>query len=442
MFPEEPVHCIEWARDKFEKIFVQKPKNLQKFIENVDFIPQSPQEIKTLKNALKWLDKKPKNFNDCVTFARNKFQKYFNNDIKQLLYVYPPDSKTKEGQLFWTLPKRPPHSTSFDAKSPLHADFIVAVASLFAHTWSVPVPEDVRTEEGKQKYAAMADKVQVAEYTPNKEKAAEISKEVEESKDVEEPKAAGEEAKNEGNVDVVDEEVVNKLLDDLEDKLAGVAADNLFVTPEEFEKDNDMNFHIDFIYAMANCRSACYGIDQISWISTKMKAGRIVPALATTTAVVAGLQTLELVKLVKNLDIEAHRNAFVNLALPYISLSQPGAPKETKLTEELKVTLWDRWEVKPPQGTSATLGEVMELLKSTYKLEPIDIFKGSKPIFLKSTMNTAGKAEEKESLLKSQVKDALNVGVSQGYVDLTVTFSRIGEEKLLAGVPTVRLLFK
>ena len=59
--------------------------------------------------------------------------------------------------------------------------------------------------------------------------------------------------------------------------------------PEEFEKDNDANFHIDFIYATANCRSINYKLDPMDWITVKLKAGRIVPALSTTTSAVAGL---------------------------------------------------------------------------------------------------------------------------------------------------------
>jgi len=51
---------------------------------------------------------------DCVEYARLKFEKTFNHDVKQLMHVYPLDSKTKEGTLFWTLPKRPPTAIEFD----------------------------------------------------------------------------------------------------------------------------------------------------------------------------------------------------------------------------------------------------------------------------------------------------------------------------------------
>lgn len=58
---------------------------------------------------------------------------------------------------------------------------------------------------------------------------------------------------------------------------------------EEFEKDEDANFHIDFIYAAANARALNYSLAEMDWITVKLKAGRIVPALATTTAAIAGL---------------------------------------------------------------------------------------------------------------------------------------------------------
>lgn len=75
--------------------------------------------------------------------------------------------------------------------------------------------------------------------------------------------------------------------------------DETFIRKEDFEKDNDANFHIDMIYSMANCRASNYKLDEMDWLTVKLKAGRIVPALATTTASIAGLQTLEMVKTIK-----------------------------------------------------------------------------------------------------------------------------------------------
>ncbi len=84
----------------------------------------------------------------------------------------------------------------------------------------------------------------------------------------------------------------------------------------------------------------------MDWITVKLKAGRIVPALATTTASISGLQTLELVKILKGCKMSEHRNIFLNLAVPTMQASEPGVCTKTKLLEGLEVSLWDRWEVK------------------------------------------------------------------------------------------------
>jgi hypothetical protein len=91
------------------------------------------------------------------------------------------------------------------------------------------------------------------------------------------------------------------------------------IVAEEFEKDNDSNGHIDLIYSMANLRSRNYSLTPYTWIQTKLKAGRIMPALATTTTVISAFQSIQLIQVIRRSKLV--RNTFVNLAVPIIQIS-------------------------------------------------------------------------------------------------------------------------
>ena len=69
----------------------------------------------------------------------------------------------------------------------------------------------------------------------------------------------------------------------------------------------------------------------MDWITVKLKAGRIIPALATTTAVVAGLQTIELVKTIKGTELKDFKNAFLNLAVNSMQLTEPLSVAKVKV---------------------------------------------------------------------------------------------------------------
>lgn len=64
-----------------------------------------------------------------------------------------------------------------------------------------------------------------------------------------------------------------------------------------FDKDDEDT--LDFVTASANLRSIVFGIETKSRFDIKQMAGNIIPAIATTNAIVAGLCVLQSFKVLK-----------------------------------------------------------------------------------------------------------------------------------------------
>ena len=172
---------------------------------------------------------------------------------------------------------------------------------------------------------------------------------------------------------------------------------DLRLTPIEFEKDDDNNLHIDFIVAASNLRAINYKIPPADRHTSKLIAGKIIPAIATTTSVVGGLVCLELYKLVQGFQtLERYKNGFVNLALPFFGFSEPIATPELEYSGN-SWTLWDRFEV---QG-EMTLSEFLHYFKEKHGLEITMLSQGV--CMLYSFFMAKAKAQERLGLPMSEV---------------------------------------
>ena len=63
-------------------------------------------------------------FEDCLSWARLRFQDYFHNRVAQLAFTFPEDATTSTGAPFWSAPKRFPRALDYDAADASHASFM------------------------------------------------------------------------------------------------------------------------------------------------------------------------------------------------------------------------------------------------------------------------------------------------------------------------------
>jgi hypothetical protein len=104
-----------------------------------------------------------RSFEECVVWARLKFEEYFVNKIKQLVFSCPEDMKNATGAPFWSPPKRFPSVVTFDPEDAMHMNFIIGAANLKAQIYNVP---GYKPQRNPADFKPILAKVMVPEFVP------------------------------------------------------------------------------------------------------------------------------------------------------------------------------------------------------------------------------------------------------------------------------------
>jgi ubiquitin-activating enzyme E1 len=351
-------HCIEYARaNVFEGFITEGSATFCQYLPDPEGYISAKINVKNanismVKDELDTLLKYAAVYQggctieSMVQMGRQLFQETFVDQIAQLLHCFPAGYVDKDGREFWVSPKRSPQLFDFDANDETHMNFVCSVVTIMKSVFNVKSTETLE----QLKAMALAAKPVVAKLKKM-------------------------------TIKENDNDQVTEGADDDEDVAKGIAkklcaipgSTSLGARAVDFEKDDDNNGHISFMHATSNLRARNYRIAEISFQKVKFIAGKIIPAIATTTAMIVGAVGFELTKYAMGKGIDHVKNSFHNLALPFWIFTETMLPRENKDVDydpimmcavkaiPAKWTSWDTLDVTGPLTVQGMIDAVKEI---------------------------------------------------------------------------------
>jgi len=343
-FPNMIQHTIHWARDNFEELN-RGPTNVKMYLGNPSYIDTLVGiEKNTAIMDINLYGSKFSNWFSCAEYSYNTWYKHFNHSIKQLLNSFPSDKLNKDGTPFWSHGKKCPVVLDFDTNNSYHVDYLVSMTRILCNICML--------DTGNITDEMIIEKI--PEYN--------IDEFMVDSK----KKAASN-----------DEEMKKMESSYTEASLGENLVFNTDYINQVFEKDDDTNYHVRFLTASSNCRAENYSILPADFNKTKGIAGKIIPAVATTTSLVSGLIVLEMIKYVAGMEsIEDYKSYFVNLAINTFIGGEPMPSKKIKIGEK-EMNAWVKFEQTDDISLKIFLEKWSEVLGTEVNM----IFSGSKIIY-------------------------------------------------------------
>lgn len=376
-FPSLDIHCIEWSREKFDDLYVSGSDAVNSLLENreqyLQKLKQDPlSEVEALRATQRWLQLAAQpSFETCARVMLEEFVQNYRNAINDLTHSFPRDARITDHStgadlgLFWHGHKRFPQSAEFSAADATHVAYVYHGANILASVFNIP-------EQTTAQVVALLPGL-LAQVKPWA--ASDVKIKLDEDKSNPKPAAEAEAAET---VSEEDHLVIARLTTelrslDLSQFTALVSAD--------FEKDNDLNHHVDWITLATNLRCANYLIKDTTRQKCRMISGKIIPAIATTTATITGFIGVEIYKYIQRASLDQYRAASVNLAsnvfcletLPDPNFKKSGLDPQTYMQVVAipeKFTIWDSVVISKP---GLTLQQFMDEFAAVHHGCVIDI---------------------------------------------------------------------
>lgn len=453
-FPNQIDHTIQWSREVFEEIYTKNFIEINEYKKNpsefFNFLNNQQNLKLEILNKLKknLTEDKPSNFYDCLVWSRKLFEDNFANKPKQLLHNFPLDRMTSAGTPFWSGSKKPPAPIDFNINDELHREFIVSSAILRASLYNIPVPPENSNEMNR--FLNEVVNFAVETFQPQEGIKIAVSDEENEVNGSGSRRPVAPESAS--HIDKISDEIISSL------PSSEIVQTFSINSPLEFEKDDDL--HMRFITSCSNLRARNYSIPEADLHTTRGIAGKIVPAIATTTALVTGIICLELYKLVlkdflllkvNNSNSEKRKekllhkfknnyylNSFINLALPFFTSMIPEAPRTINTLindKKFEWNLWDRFDIN---NKDMTLDDFIEFLEENFSLE-LSMLSSGVTILFSDFMDKKKLIERKalkmDQLIELVTKKKINPNQKFLVLEIIVNDADSGDDK---EVPYVR----
>ena len=227
---------------------------------------------------------------NLIKYSVKKYHQFYINKINNILKYYPPDKINKDtGLKFWTGNKILPHPLSYEINNEMCFEFVKSFSCLLANCLGID-----------------NNNININEYIK------EFNKKIE----IKPPKTKTFENKG----------YYEEKIKELKDKINNYLSENkntINYKPIQYEKDTTDINQINFISYSSNLRASNYNIENIDKIKIKIIAGKIMPALITSTSSVAGLLALQLYVLSQNSNCNTFRTGIMDLSDNTLALGIP-----------------------------------------------------------------------------------------------------------------------